>query len=277
MLLPQTRSLARHRGGVMPARSALTGAGATPFWSICMFALCVPSTSSAGRPASARRRIAPGETRRRASGRNAPACIHPIARIWIGPASGTIGPTVRWIARRPSDSTTEAPMSSYRHVPHPHILRRKAARPVKVSDQFSRGGAIARFNTAFALKITSAVGSMWCAYVFAAIALLGLPSAIGHGTGGIVNGSRKRFFSSSCCPSSSWVRTCKPRRLTKGRKTPTRTPRRCCMKPCKSRSTYSPRMPNSDGSSPRSVLSPEALGLWRLHALGRRDQVARRT
>ena len=40
-------------------------------------------------------------------------------------------------------------MSSYRHVPHPHILRRKSAGPVKVADQFSRTSPVARFNTAF--------------------------------------------------------------------------------------------------------------------------------
>ena len=85
-------------------------------------------------------------------------------------------------------------MGSYRHIPHPHILRRKAAGPVKVADQFSRSGAVARFNTAFALRITAAVGSMWCAYVFAAIALFGLPSAIGHGTGGIVQWIAQTFL-----------------------------------------------------------------------------------
>ena len=85
-------------------------------------------------------------------------------------------------------------MRSYRHVPHPHILHRKAARPAKVADQFSRGSAIARFNTAFALKITAAVGSMWCAYIFAAIALFGLPSAVKNGTGGIVQWIAQTFL-----------------------------------------------------------------------------------
>jgi hypothetical protein len=69
-------------------------------------------------------------------------------------------------------------MSSYRHIPHPHILHRKAASPVKVADQFSRTSPITRFNTAFALKITAGVGSMWCAYIFAAIALFGLHEAL---------------------------------------------------------------------------------------------------
>ena len=36
-----------------------------------------------------------------------------------------------------------------------------------------------RFNTRLAVRITSGVGSMWCAYVFAAIALISLPEAIG--------------------------------------------------------------------------------------------------
>lgn len=37
---------------------------------------------------------------------------------------------------------------------------------------------ISDFNNALGAKITQAVGTMWCAYVFAAIALLSLPSAI---------------------------------------------------------------------------------------------------
>jgi hypothetical protein len=85
-------------------------------------------------------------------------------------------------------------MSPYRHVPHPHILHRKAARPAKVADQFSRGSAIERFNTAFALKITAGVGSMWCAYIFAGIALFGLPSAIRGGIGGIVQWVAQTFL-----------------------------------------------------------------------------------
>lgn len=85
-------------------------------------------------------------------------------------------------------------MSPYRHVPHPHIHRRKAAHPVKVADQFSRTSAIERFNIAFALKITAVVGSMWCAYVFAALAVFGLPSAIHAGTGGVVQWIAQTFL-----------------------------------------------------------------------------------
>ena len=38
--------------------------------------------------------------------------------------------------------------------------------------------ALGRFNAWLAVKITTAVGSMWCAYVFCVIALVGLPTAI---------------------------------------------------------------------------------------------------
>jgi hypothetical protein len=85
-------------------------------------------------------------------------------------------------------------MSSFRHVPHPHIHRRKDAPAVKVADHFSRNNAIERFNTAFALKITAAVGSMWCAYIFAAIALFGLPAAVHNGLGGIVQWIAQTFL-----------------------------------------------------------------------------------
>ncbi len=85
-------------------------------------------------------------------------------------------------------------MSSFQHVPHPHIRHRKAAGPAKVADQFPRTGPITRFNTAFALKITAAVGSMWCAYIFAIIALFGLPAAIHNGLGGIVQWIAQTFI-----------------------------------------------------------------------------------
>jgi hypothetical protein len=69
----------------------------------------------------------------------------------------------------------------FSHVPHPHIERRKARRAPRVEDQLPRDSAVNRFNTFLALKITAAVGTMWCAYVFAAIALISLPEAIQGG------------------------------------------------------------------------------------------------
>ena len=42
-------------------------------------------------------------------------------------------------------------------------------------------GAVGRFNTWLAVKITKTVGTMWIAYIFAAIALISLPAAIMSG------------------------------------------------------------------------------------------------
>ena len=41
--------------------------------------------------------------------------------------------------------------------------------------------AISRFNQKIAIKITNAVSTMWCAYIFAIIALISLPAAIKTG------------------------------------------------------------------------------------------------
>jgi hypothetical protein len=39
----------------------------------------------------------------------------------------------------------------------------------------------ARFNTALSVKVTKVVGTMWCAYAFAVLAFVSLPSAIRSG------------------------------------------------------------------------------------------------
>jgi hypothetical protein len=67
---------------------------------------------------------------------------------------------------------------------HPHIKDRKAQGPVKVAD--SLPGGKRNINAKLALLITKAVGSMWCAYVFAVFDLLSLPAAIRLGVTGIV-------------------------------------------------------------------------------------------
>ena len=48
--------------------------------------------------------------------------------------------------------------------------------------------AMGRFNTQVAVKVTKSVGSMWCAYVFALIAIISLPSAIQSGNSIIIIG-----------------------------------------------------------------------------------------
>lgn len=72
-------------------------------------------------------------------------------------------------------------MAVYEHVPHPHIKHRQLTGPVKVADQHPTGNAYARFNTKVALGTTGFVGSMTCAWVFAAVALVSLPAAISSG------------------------------------------------------------------------------------------------
>ena len=65
------------------------------------------------------------------------------------------------------------------HIPHPHLENRKEA--------FARARQEANdFNSRLAVKITSIVGTMWCAYAFAALALISLPEAIKAGTATLV-------------------------------------------------------------------------------------------
>ena len=73
-------------------------------------------------------------------------------------------------------------MAIYQHIRHPRIAARRADRPVKVMDLLPHGTPVARFNQWFAVKITTGVGTMWCAYAFAALALVSLPSAIASGS-----------------------------------------------------------------------------------------------
>jgi hypothetical protein len=69
----------------------------------------------------------------------------------------------------------------YHYIPH-HRTREKLDgtldRPVTVAGQLPTGSGMARFNAWFAVKVTNGVGTMWCAYAFAAIALVSLPQAI---------------------------------------------------------------------------------------------------
>ena len=68
--------------------------------------------------------------------------------------------------------------TTYQHTPHEHTVRRlsgKAPGPAKVNQ--GRVG----FNGRVGLAITTAVGTMVCAYVFAVIAFISLPSALTSG------------------------------------------------------------------------------------------------
>ena len=63
---------------------------------------------------------------------------------------------------------------SFEHQRHPHIEERKQTGPPKIRDQHIG------INSRVALVLTTAVGTMWCAYIFALLALLVVPQAI-HG------------------------------------------------------------------------------------------------
>lgn len=64
----------------------------------------------------------------------------------------------------------------------------QAGAPVHATtiDHLPTASAYQRFNKKIAVRITAGVGTMTCAYIFAAISLFGLPTALGqslHGAG----------------------------------------------------------------------------------------------
>ena len=72
----------------------------------------------------------------------------------------------------------------YRHLIHPHTkdVLDGIAKPTTVNDHRLQGKTgFARFNAKVGLLITLGVGTMVCAYIFAIIALISLPSAIKSG------------------------------------------------------------------------------------------------
>ena len=71
-------------------------------------------------------------------------------------------------------------MTRTSHTPHPHIAERKAHGVHTIARE--RQG----FNGWLALKITNSVGTMWCAYAFAGLALISLPDAIKAGTAALI-------------------------------------------------------------------------------------------
>ena len=63
----------------------------------------------------------------------------------------------------------------FTHEPHPRIAARSSTEPPRTTD------APPGFNGQFAILLTRVVGTMWCAYAFAALALIALPSAFASG------------------------------------------------------------------------------------------------
>ena len=65
------------------------------------------------------------------------------------------------------------------HIPHPHMEKRREAF-LKARQEASD------FNSKLAVRITNMVGTMWCAYAFACLALISLPAAWRAGTATLV-------------------------------------------------------------------------------------------
>jgi hypothetical protein len=64
---------------------------------------------------------------------------------------------------------------TFEHRPHPRIAARKKTGPPKTTDEH------VGLNGKVALVLTGAVGTMWCAYAFAILALLVVPQAVSGG------------------------------------------------------------------------------------------------
>jgi hypothetical protein len=74
------------------------------------------------------------------------------------------------------------------HIPHPHLEKRKEF--LKHHHRILKPG----FNNWLAINITKVVGTMWCAYLFAALALISLPQAMREGTGPTIDWFAQTFL-----------------------------------------------------------------------------------
>ena len=66
---------------------------------------------------------------------------------------------------------------NFQHRPHPRVAARKKSGPPQTADEH------VGLNGRIALALTAAVGTMWCGYAFAILALVVLPQAV---TGGLL-------------------------------------------------------------------------------------------
>ena len=77
----------------------------------------------------------------------------------------------------------------FEHTPHPHLHKRK-----QLMEQHEARKNPTNFNSWLAVKITSIVGTMWCAYAFAVLALISLPGAIQSGTSALISWIAQTFL-----------------------------------------------------------------------------------
>ena len=74
------------------------------------------------------------------------------------------------------------------HTPNPRIEERTKSGPHLTKHEHIG------FNGRVAMSITGAVGTMWCAYLFALIAFISLPAAIGGGTATLISWVAQTFL-----------------------------------------------------------------------------------
>lgn len=74
------------------------------------------------------------------------------------------------------------------HISHPRIQDRKKSGPYLIKQ-----GHLG-FNGRIAILLTNIVGTMWCAYVFAILALISLPAAIAGGTATLISWIAQTFL-----------------------------------------------------------------------------------
>ncbi len=80
------------------------------------------------------------------------------------------------------------------YAPHPHIAKRRESKPAAVAEMHAKASVIDRFNAFLAVHITGAVGTMWCAYLFAVLAFISLPEAIHGGTSTLISWIAQTFL-----------------------------------------------------------------------------------
>ena len=71
----------------------------------------------------------------------------------------------------------------YEYTPHPHVEARKQRGPAvaRTEPAAAKTSKLRRFNNRLGLNITKRVGTMWAAYIFFALTLVSLPSALTSG------------------------------------------------------------------------------------------------
>jgi hypothetical protein len=74
------------------------------------------------------------------------------------------------------------------HIPNPRIAER-----AKTGPHLTKNEQVG-FNGRLALLITGAVGTMWCAYLFAVLAFISLPVAIQGGTATLISWIAQTFL-----------------------------------------------------------------------------------